>query len=248
MTPVDPDSSVGNFSRLTTQLSEQSKAAASTSIWASVRNPRLQHAQGIEHDFDAALKLMIKTPAEPLELQSVVSSVGKTMLQVREIKLYGLSTLRRHGDIMCADDEDGGLRRTAAQLFLGPVRLTFKLHYGSWKRRMEATAEGVVFAVRIKAHKERKEMKLDKLKMETFGLRIRFKGDKSFDPIANVLMIALNPLIRAKARHLLETQLTEAIPKYQHKTSLKMIRMLYGMKEKPWSGLEGRIFGSKGKK
>ena len=91
-------------------------------------------------------------------------------------------------------------------------------------------------------------MKLDKLKMETFGLRIRFKGDKSWDPVANCLLLAVQPLLRAKARSVLQDRLAQEVPKYQERTTLKMIRMLYGIREKPWSGLEGRIFGKSTKK
>lgn len=217
-------------------------------MWSSVRNPRLQRIPGIEADFDAALKMLIKSPIDPADVPTVTTMVGKKEVQVQDIKVTGLSTLRRHGEVMCADEEDENVRRTASHLFVGPIRMTFKVMYGSWKRRMEVTAEGIVFGIRIKADRDKRTMKLDKFKMETFGLRIRFKGEKTWDPVANCFLRAMNPLIRSKVRQMLESSLAAEITKNQNKTTLKMVRMLYGMKEKPWSGLEGRIFGGKTRK
>lgn len=215
--------------------------AAESAIFASVKGPRLQRMPGIEAEFDEALKLLLKSLPDPFELECLSSEVGKTEVHVRDIRLTGLSTLRRHGDVLFADEEEFHLRRTAAHIFIGPVKSTFKLFYGSRKRRMQVTADGILFGIRIKADKSRKEMKLDKLTMQTFDLKLILLGEKTLDPVANLLLLAVRPLIRMKVRQVLEQQLTAEVTKHQDKTSLKMIRMLYGIKEKPWSGLEGKL-------
>lgn len=242
-TTAAPDSSVTSFHRLSADLSQVTRNRAESGMWSSVRSPRLQQMPGIEADFDAALKMMIKSPIDPMEIPAVATMVGKTEVKAVDVKLTGLSTIRRHGQVMCADEEDVNVRRTAAHLFVGPVRMTFKLFYGSRKRRIEVTSEGIVFGVRIKADRDKRSMKLEKFAMQTFGLRIRLKGEKTWDPVANCLLRALNPLIRHKVRQMLEQHFEQQITEYQSKTSLKMIRMLYGIKEKPWSGLEGMFAG-----
>ena len=235
------DSPVSDFSRLSLDLNEAAKSRAESPIFASVKAPRLERMEEIEQEFDGALNLLMKSLPDPFETESVSSMVGKTEVFVRNLRLTGLSTLRRHGEVLFADEEEFHLRRTATHLFVGPVKLTFKLFYGTRKRRMEVTASGILFGVRVKADKSRKEMKLDKLTMQTFDLKIRFLGEKTFDPVANLLLIALRPILKMKVRQMLETQLAAEVTKHQEKTTLKMIRMLYGIKEKPWSGLEGRL-------
>lgn len=201
----------------------------------------------MEQEFDSALKLLIKTLPEPYELDSIASKVGKTDVFVRNLRLTGMSTLRRHGEVMFSDEDEFHMRKTATHLFVGPVKMTFKLFYGTRKRRMEVTASGLVFGIRIKADKRRQEMKLDKFTLEAYDLKLKFIGDKKYDPIANIFLLAIRPVVKIKVRQVLEHRLAEEVTKHQDKTSLKMIRMLYAIKEKPWSGLEGRLsaFGSR---
>lgn len=243
------ESTVSDFTRLSADLSDAAKARSESMLFASVKAPRVVlRMEGIEQEFDAALHLLMSKLPDPLHHESLSTMVRKTEVHVRDLRLAGLSTLRRLGQVLYTDEDEFNLRKTATHLCMGPVKMTFKLFYGTRKRRMEVTASSIRFGVRVKADKSRKEMKLDKLTMEPFDLKMRLLGEKTFDPVANVLLIGLRPIIKRKARQVLKAQLGAQVKQYQDKTSFKMIRMLYGIKEKPWSGLEGKMPFRKSKK
>lgn len=243
------ESPASDFSRLSADLSDAAKAHANSSLFASVKAPRVvQRMEGIEQEFDAALNLLKSKLPDPFQQESVSTTVRKKEVHVRDLRLTGLSTLRRLGQVLYTDEEEFNLRKTATHLCMGPVKMTFKLFYGTRKRRMEVTASSIRFGVRVKADKRRQEMKLDKLTMETFDMKTRLLGEKTFDPVSNILLVALHPLIKRKVRQVLKDHLGAQVKQYQDQTSLKMIRMLYGIKEKPWSGLEGKLPFRKSKK